>query len=565
MRTFFIPLLIFCAMLLLGDILPGWAEAQGNSSGVSHRVFADLGSESGDRIVNLRWGFREGAREGGVFAGVRVYRLLDGDEIRFGVEPLKLIEDVGVRTSVKVSGLRNGSRVIFILQAHGRDGQEVERVILHGFPGSRATRTPPKVANIYTAAGPWAISVFWDPLAQVNIAGYEVLRRLEEEKEFILMGRMSKVVGLDGAKSGAVISNVLPEIRPTMFRDKSALPGLSYVYQVRAVDADGKIGAGVESGPVSLQADRSPSPEELLLLTSPAAPDSRKVALHYAEQRGTPKGNILEVSFSTEYAFRNQQVLDDVRDHLLKHGLAGKIRVIVPCYGIPLGDWHRSLDSMLVDLFGRFSWGRVMGTPSPVFDRDMHHDPSYGLYLVSRLDGPSPEIAMALVDKAIEAEKSVTPLSGKAFFTKSDFGQNGVNAARRHGLGVYFEDRLFTKENMIPDDTMWFFATGHDYQRIRRTPWPLGSVAGYLKSNTLGRIRDKAAQYWVQGFLEEGVTATYGSVIEPYVQGYTRGDILLDRFWTGEYTFAEAYSMATPTVRWAMCAVGDPLFKLSPR
>jgi uncharacterized protein (TIGR03790 family) len=66
----------------------------------------------------------------------------------------------------------------------------------------------------------------------------------------------------------------------------------------------------------------------------------------------------------------------------------------------------------------------------------------------------------------------------------------------------------------------------------------------------------------VQGFLEQGVTATFGSVVEPYVQGFTRGDIFFHRFWSGEYTFAEAFAMSTPTLRWAMSAVGDPLYRL---
>ena len=543
-----------------------WADVQGDATDASHRVFTDFGTKNGDRTVALHWNFKAGVWAEEALAGVRVYRLLDGDEIRHGVGPLKLVEDVGRRTALTVRDLRNGSRIILIVHAYDKDGKVVDTVVLHGFPGSWPQQTPPRVANVYAAAGPWAVSVFWDALDQVNIAEYEVLRRLEGESEFVVMGRIQKVVWLDSVNSGAAgMASVLPEILPTMFRDKSVLPGLTYIYQVRAVDTEGVVGKGAESGPTSLCADRSPLPDELLLLTSWTTPDSRQVARHYAERRGVPRKNILEVTFSKDYKFKNAQILDDVRAHLLNKGLAGKIRVIVPCYDIPLGDWQRSLDSMLMDPFARFAWGRVMGTPSPMYGRDMHHDPSFGLYLVSRLDGPSPEIAMALVDKAMAAEQSVTPVSGTAFFTRSDFGQDGVNAARRYGVRFYYEDRDFTKERMIPDDTMWIFATGHEYRRIRRTLWPIGSVAGYMKSNTLAIIRDNTAKYWVQGFLEEGVTATYGSVIEPYVQGYTRGDILLDRFWSGKYTFSEAYAMATPTVRWAMCAVGDPLYTISPK
>ena len=31
---------------------------------------------------------------------------------------------------------------------------------------------------------------------------------------------------------------------------------------------------------------------------------------------------------------------------------------------------------------------------------------------------------------------------------------------------------------------------------------------------------------------------------------------------TGDYTFAESFIMATPTMQWAMSAVGNPLYRL---
>jgi len=538
-------------------------EIFAETSGKGVRIFSEVKAKDGDEVAELYWNYVDGALESGAFAGVRVYRLLNGDQINFRVEPLRMIEDVGTKTKLKVSGLTNGSRVIFYVLAYDKEGKDIEHVALYCFPGSKAKDTPPAVKNLYVASGAQAISVFWDPLEQVNIDGYEVLRRAKDEHEFVLLGRMKKVVGIDVAKSGMGQHVVLPEIQPTMFRDTSVLPGIDYVYQVRAVDTAGKVGPGVDSAPVGWQAARSPLPGEVLLLARWDSSDSKKVARYYAERRGVPKDNILVVSPHKGNKYRNRQILEEVREHLLDEGLAGKIRVIVPCYGLPLGDGGRSLDSMLMDLFGRYTWGRVMGTPSPVYGKELQHDPSLGVYLVSRLDGPTPEIAMGLVDKAIEAEKKVSRLSGRAFFNKGDFGHDGVKAAERNNVPVLFESMLYTKENLIPDDIIWYFGTGHAYRKIRKTPWPVGAVAGFLKSDTLAQIHDPRPRYWVQGFLEEGVTATYGAVAEPYVQGYTRGDILLDRFWTGKYNFAESYAMATPTLRWVMCAIGDPLYKLN--
>ena len=534
----------------------------GNAT-VSGRVLVEGRAENRDGVVELKWKYADGALESGALAGVRIYRLRDGDEMGFRVEPLLLIKDVGTDTSLKVSDLKNGSRVIFVGQAYGKDGKEFETMVLFGFPGSRAKEAPPKVRNLYTASGPLAIGVFWEPLEEINIAGYDVFRRKVDEADFVHVGHVKKVVGMSSKQSGAVLQGVLPEIQPTMFRDKSILPGISYVYQVRAVDTEGKPGPSVESGSASWEPARFPRPEEVLLLARKGSRDSLSVARHYAEKRGVPKENILELKLPPIEQGLKPQIIDDIRGHLLDNNLAGKIRVIVPCYGIQLRLGNRALDSMLMDLFDRYTWGRVMGTPNPLFGRNEHFDPTWGLYLVSRLDGPNVEIARALVDKAMEAEKTVTAQSGSAFFVRGNHGEDAFKLAQHLGIKAILEDRFFTKMNFISDDTMWLFGWGHDYEKpIRNGQWPVGSVVAYLKSNTLSGINRPVARSWVQAFLESGVTATFGAVVEPYVQGYTRSVIFFERFWSGNYNFVESYSLATPTVRWAMGAVGDPLYKI---
>jgi len=528
------------------------------------KIFTEGRVNNQDSAVELRWKYSDGALESGALAGVRIYRLRDGDEMGFRVEPLLLIKDVGRDTSLKVSDLKNGSRVIFVGQAYDKDGKEFETMVLFGFPGTRAKETPPKVRNVYTASGPHAIGVFWEPLEEVNIAGYDVFCRKVDDAEFSLVGHVKKIVGMSSKQSGAVLQGVLPEIQPTMFRDKSILPGISYVYQVRAVDTEGKPGPGVETGSASWESARSPRPGEVLLLARKGSRDSLNVAQHYAERRGVPKENILELKLPPIEQGLKPQIIDDIRGHLLDNNLAGKIRVIVPCYGIQLRLGNRALDSMLMDLFDRYTWGRVMGTPSPLFGRDEHFDPAWGLYLVSRLDGPNVEIARALVDKAMEAEKSVTAKSGSAFFIRGNHGEDAFKVAQHLGIKAVLEDRFFTKTNFVPDDTMWFFGWGHDYEKpIRNGRWPVGSVVAYLKSNTLASINRPVARSWVQAFLESGVTGTFGAVVEPYVQGYTRSDIFFERFWSGKYNFVESYSPATPSVRWSMSAVGDPLYKIA--
>src|SRR5665811_2531917 len=67
---------------------------------------------------------------------------------------------------------------------------------------------------------------------------------------------------------------------------------------------------------------------------------------------------------------------------------------------------------------------------------------------------------------------------------------------------------------------------------------------------------------WVPRMLEQGVTATWGAVTEPYATFYAPGGNVFDHLWAG-YNFGDSFYIAQNAVRWVMVAVGDPLY--SPR
>lgn len=515
-----------------------------------------------DSRAELNWSFAPDAVSGKGLKGVRLYRLREGDEIRYQVKPLELVQDLGMATNWTTGKLRNGHIVEYFARAYNAAGQEIGQAVFIVRPG-RTDSSAATIRNLYAVGGDKAIAIFWDPSDRSDVLHYEVSRKAEGEAAFTQLSLVPLAMKVPlGSSSGGTALPILAD-RPTMYRDAKAEPGKTYVYQVTPVDAQGGRGTPAQTGSVSCVPPRAPAPDELLLLVARGSQESMAVAQHYATSRGVPAANILQVELpKVSHQFRDSMIVDAVRRYLLATRTAGKVRVIVPCYGIPLGDWQRSLDSMLADPFDRFTWGRVMGTPSPFFGQTKHFDGTYGIYLVARLDGPNARIAMSLVDKAREAEKSVSARSGASYFTDEP-GQRGTAPAAKYGVRIAQNKYGYTKDHLIADDTMWLFASGHDYSPIRRGKWPVGSVAAFLKSNTLARINLPKATCWVQGLLEEGVTATFGAVTEPYVQGYTRGDMFFDRFWSGEYCFVEAFAMATPTVRWAMAAVGDPLYHLN--
>ncbi len=64
---------------------------------------------------------------------------------------------------------------------------------------------------------------------------------------------------------------------------------------------------------------------------------------------------------------------------------------------------------------------------------------------------------------------------------------------------------------------------------------------------------------WVPRMLEQGVTATWGAVTEPFANFYAPGGNVFDHLWSG-YNFAESFYIAQNTLNWVMTAVGDPLY-----
>lgn len=190
---------------------------------------------------------------------------------------------------------------------------------------------------------------------------------------------------------------------------------------------------------------------------------------------------------------------------------------------------------------------------------------------MTRLDGPTVEIAKGLVDKALSAGQEVSASSGKVCLGErgtKELGDTSIRKtaefARWLGLEVTLKDPGTYDAHELGPDTYWYFAWYHGYRDPVQGSWPTGAVAAHLTSYSFSGIRepDPAKKSWGQGLLEKGITATFGSVVEPFQQGFTRADIFFSHFWTGDYTFAESFFMATPTVQWAMSAVGDPLFRL---
>lgn len=573
---------LFCLFGLLLALLldSAFLIAEERTEDKSNAPVERLNIESGDSYVKISWRAKVDAKSGEQdVKGFRLYQIREGTETGYRKEPYKLLADLKTDGSYTVKDLGNGEQYIFVLKAYDHDGREFWQKMAFGFPGINPEGRPKPPENLYASAGDKRAAIFWDKNTEKDLIGYEVYRKGENDEDFRLIGRTPKVFRFaEKAKDQDDRIRFFQAVTPAMFVDTAVVNGKRYDYKVRALDSEGYFSdftntVGVRSKPYS-----PPTGDEVLLLVKSNSGDSDKngikdseeVARYYAEKRGVPARNILSLVINPPKKLNYQkEIQKPVREFLLQNNLAGKIKYIVPCYGMPIRAAGRALDSKLADIFDRYTWGMLLGSPNPYFGSKRHFDGTYGLYLVTRVDGPTVEIAKSLVDKAIHAGNNVRADSGKACFaTKEKWGNDALQGAKRDaeskGIRVVFKEGIFN-ENELPDDALWYFAWRHPFKDPKKGNWPVGAVGAHLISDSFHKIRDdypSKHKSWVQGLLEKGITGTFGAVIEPYFQGYTRPDIFFEHFWSGEYNFAESFYMATPTVQWAMSAVGDPLFRL---
>jgi uncharacterized protein (TIGR03790 family) len=367
--------------------------------------------------------------------------------------------------------------------------------------------------------------------------------------------------------------------------------------------------------------------EEVVVVYTKHLPESKAVAEYYAEKRGVPTNQIVGLDVPSGDTVSRPDYIRLIQEPLLKElanrGLmtfrsdlvparadhpgrikyqatAAKIRYLALCFGLPYRIAHdpnyvpkrdddapdnlapqlyrdeASVDNELillpitgqVPIFGALRNGQYGSTNS------LQMNPTNGLLLVSRLDGPTVEIAKGLVDKALQAERD--GLNGKAYFdlrgltggdylTGDTWITNASIIAQRLGFETLIDNRPDTIGPGFPLAQAaiyagWYTDTANGPFVLPSVEFMPGAIAYHLHSYSAQNLRDPIHN-WVGPLLAKGATVTLGCVDEPYLDLTPNIGIFLERLAVHGFTVGEAGLACQAYLSWQNVVIGDPLYR----
>jgi uncharacterized protein (TIGR03790 family) len=352
----------------------------------------------------------------------------------------------------------------------------------------------------------------------------------------------------------------------------------------------------------------------ILILANRDDPDSLRIARHYAEARAVPPDNIIALALplTETISWREfvatlwnplleQLVRDDWVDAIAMATTdpvgrrkyaphSHRIAALVVCRGVPLKVAHdETLYAEVLPFTRRGEFRTNAGAvdaelsllalpnypinafvPNPLFQNEHPGEIELRQVVkVSRLDGPTAADAMALVDHALEAER--TGLLGRAYVDLSDrdpVGNAWLETAARQLTALNFDTDVDREPATLPATTRidapaiyfgWYAGELNGPFALPGFRFPPGAIALHIHSYSATTMRSATAG-WTGPFVARGVTATVGNVNEPYLQFTHRPDLLLRALARGA-TWVDAGYFSLQALSWQEILIGDPLYR----
>ena len=333
--------------------------------------------------------------------------------------------------------------------------------------------------------------------------------------------------------------------------------------------------------------------KEVVVLVNENVPESVSIGEYYATRRGIPKLNICRIRTTSNEICEWSELRKDILDPLTKF-LEDKpdVLYIVPTWGVPVKTREENPANDGKGAQGDTVALMVNGRDFCCIDREIEllktkHDiegwiaskvfrvgrklsKDDGIYIVSRLDGPSAAEARALVDLALYGE--AYGIEGRALVDTrglvGEDGLGGVDGLMREipplfeAAGVEFDHddkpEVIDLASRPSQGHYWGWYTGNIACSKGEWRFRPGAVGAHLHSFSATQLR-RTNQTWTGPLVHHGITGTCGTVYEPLVAGFPYGSVFFERFLNG-CTFGESMAIATMFTSWMAVYVGDPLY-----
>jgi len=362
--------------------------------------------------------------------------------------------------------------------------------------------------------------------------------------------------------------------------------------------------------------------DEVVVIYNASMPESKSVAEYYAKARQVPHKQIYGFRMTTNEVISRDEFRDSLQlplarrlesDGLWQFGsvtntatngqpqrverlvVASKIRYAVLCYGVPLkiapdSNWHDSTNTNMraelrrneAAVDSELAWLPLVQVNVPL-DGPLRNwfygttnaallNPTNGILLVSRLDGPSADIARSLVDKSLAAERD--GLWGRAYFDGRGSSEtnllhvdkwirNAAEICRVLGFETTLDENPETFPTSFPMSHIAIYCGWYDENvsgpfTLPKVEFMPGAFAYHLHSFSAATLR--ADKNWCGPLLAKGATCTMGCVYEPYLEFTPNIAVFIVRLAGTDFTFGEAAWAAQPVLSWQTTIIGDPLY-----
>lgn len=214
--------------------------------------------------------------------------------------------------------------------------------------------------------------------------------------------------------------------------------------------------------------------------------------------------------------------------------------------------------------------------PNPAYAETniAHLHPTNAVFLVCRLDGPTPQLAKGLVDKAREAERD--GLNGRAYFDLRGLKSgdyvlgdqwlgHGAEVCEAFGYDTFIDRQEAVLTAGFPLSEVAIYGGWYSMQVTGPFTQPTvefmpGAIAYHLFSFSASNPRDPVG-CWVGALIGKGAAVTMGCVDEPYLGMTPNFGLFLERLALMKMTVGEAALTCQPVLSWQTLVIGDPLYR----